>query len=198
SLPVDTPCGAGTNPSFKVCQYDYRYVFRKVRLDFCGVSPTYQELLAFDQAASNADKDAAVAQALDTCLQSEFWRGKNGQLWELAHKKVRPVGSLKRGEDPGIVPLADYYDDYALYSWSQLDGHDARDVITADFYVQRAVNPTQYSKVASLGTQAVDAAHRAGNLTTAWNLAYNVMFTALPRNAASQAYRAYLGLDIAK
>src|SRR5439155_499587 len=31
-----------------------------------------------------------------------------------------------------------------------------------------------------------------------WNLGYNVMFTALPRNAASQAYRAYLGLDIAK
>src|SRR5215813_3607398 len=38
---------------------------------------------------------------------------------------------------------------------------------------------------------------RAGMLTTGWNLVYNVMFTALPRTAAAQAYRAFLGRDIA-
>ncbi len=48
------------------------------------------------------------------------------------------------------------------------------------------------------GSQKVDRAHRAGNMTTAWTLTYFVMFTALSRNAASQMYRAYLGLDIAK
>jgi hypothetical protein len=35
-------------------------------------------------------------------------------------------------------------------------------------------------------------------MTTAWTLAFYVMFTALPRNAAAQMYRAYLGLDIAR
>ena len=35
-------------------------------------------------------------------------------------------------------------------------------------------------------------------MTSAWSLTYFVMFTALPRNAASQMYRSYLGLDIAK
>jgi hypothetical protein len=44
----------------------------------------------------------------------------------------------------------------------------------------------------------VDLAHRAGNMTTQWSLVYFVMFTALPRNAAAQMYRAYLGLDIAR
>ena len=35
-------------------------------------------------------------------------------------------------------------------------------------------------------------------MTTAWSLTDFIMFTAIPRNAASQMYRAYLGLDIAK
>ena len=43
-----------------------------------------------------------------------------------------------------------------------------------------------------------DVTRRAGNLTTSWALSYFTMFTALPRNAASAAYRSYLGLDIAK
>lgn len=195
SFPNDIPCAGGVNPAYDVCHYDARYVFKKVSLDFCGASPTWDELATFD---AQADQAAFIDGTLDTCLKSEFWRGKNGQLWELAHKKVRPVGSLKRGEDPGIVGLADYYDDYALFTWAQIDGHDARDVITADFYVTRTTNPTRYTSTLNRAGQVVDAAHRAGNLTTAWNLMYNVMFTALPRNAASQAYRAYLGLDIAK
>jgi hypothetical protein len=49
-----------------------------------------------------------------------------------------------------------------------------------------------------LASQKVDQAHRAGNMTSKWSLTYFVMFTALPRNAAPQMYRSYLGLDIAK
>lgn len=62
----------------------------------------------------------------------------------------------------------------------------------------RRTGTSTYTKVQTLPSQNVDAAHRAGNMTTAWSLTYFVMFTALPRNAASQMYRAYLGLDIAK
>lgn len=198
SFPTDAPCAGGPNPQFEVCAYDYRYAYRKVRLDFCGGSPTYAELQEF-MAGPDEGKAAKLAATLDACLASEFWRGKNGQLWEVAHKKVRPVGTLKAGpEEQGQIPLADYYDDYALFAWAQLDDHDARDVLTADFFVQRGTNPTTYTKVSALPIQLVDQPHRAGNLTTAWTLAYNVMFTPLPRNAAAQAYRSYLGLDIAR
>ena len=205
SFPNDVPCAGGANPTYSVCKYDYRYVFRKVVLDFCGTSPTFEQLESY-MALSDAAKAATLDSTLDFCLGSEFWRGKNGQVWQLAHRKVRPVGSLHASgmspkEDVGLVELADYYDDYALYVYSQLDDHDARDVLTANFFVSRTpptVIPTVYTKVASLPLQGVDIAHRAGNLTSAWTLVYNVMFTALPRNAASQAYRGYLGLDIAK
>ena len=47
SLPRDVPCGAGTNPSYSVCKYDNRYVYRKMVIDFCGGSPAYADLEAF-------------------------------------------------------------------------------------------------------------------------------------------------------
>lgn len=200
SFPTDIPCAGGSNPQFKVCQYDLRYVYKKVLLDFCGYSPTYGMMRTFQALATDDLKRTYLDGELDRCLGTDFWRGKNGVLWKLAHPKIRPVGSLKSGEDQGQIPLADYYDDYALFAYSHTDDHDVRSVLTADFFAQRSgSNPTVYTAVPSLpSTQVVDQPHRAGNMTTSWTLAYFVMFTALPRNAASQMYRAYLGLDIAK
>ncbi len=224
SFPNDVACAGGTNPSYAVCKYDYKFAYRKVLLDFCGTSPTY-DLLEMFAKSTDAQKVATLDATLDGCLASEFWRGKNGQLWQLAHKKIRPVGTLKSGEDPAaFAPLADYYADYHLFAWASTDDRDARDILTADFTVARTLPPTSYMKAPvacpnltdiecgigntclKTGTYAkfcqpsqfVAAQYRAGNLTSSWTLAYNVMFTALPRNAASQAYRAYLGLDIAK
>ncbi len=224
SFPNDIPCAGGANPAYTVCKYDYKYVYRKLLLDFCGTSPTYDVLDAFSK-STDAQKVATLDSTLDGCLASEFWRGKNGQLWQLAHKKIRPVGTLKAGEDAAaFAPLADYYADYHLFAWSNTDDHDARDILTADYTIARTPPPTQYMKAPvscpnltdlecgigitciKTGTfakfcqpsQFVATQYRAGNLTSSWTLAYNVMFTALPRNAASQAYRAYLGLDIAK
>ncbi|WNG35508.1 hypothetical protein F0U61_18885 [Archangium violaceum] len=200
SFPVDTGgCAAGTNPQYDVCRYDTRFAYRRVLLDFCGQSPTYAQLKEF--AALNADEQRARLDAeLDRCTQSDFWRGKDGQLWKLAHPKIRPVGSLKSGQDEGAIPLADYYDDYALYAYSQIDDHDARDVMTAKYFVRWSSNPTRYSITTQPNTflYVQDEKYRAGNITSSWSLIYFVMFTALPRNAASQAYRAYLGYDIAK
>ena len=198
SKPGTTSCQGGQNPQYSVCQYDLRLVYRKVLLDFCGASPTYPQVKTFAGLASDNDRRSFLDAEIDRCTQSEFWRGKNGQLWQVAHPKIRPVGSLKAGEDAGGIPLADYYDDYSLFAYSQTDDHDAREILTGDFYVRRDTSPTRYSRVNSLASQFVDQAHRAGNMTTAWTLAYFIMFTALPRNAASQMYRAYLGLDIAK
>lgn len=197
SFPSDVPCAGGPNPGYKVCEYDSKYAYRKVLLDFCGLSPTFAQLTAFGLLSDNG-KLALIDTELDRCLASEFWLGKNGQLWKLAHPKIRPVGSLKSGEDQGQIPLADYYDDYALWAYAQTGDHDARDVLTANYFVRRDTNPTRYTQVALKSTQPMDVAHRAGNMTSAWSLVYFVMFTALPRNAASQMYRGYLGLDIAK
>jgi hypothetical protein len=200
SYPADIQCAGPTNPSYTVCTYDPRYVYRKVLLDFCGYSPTYAQMQSFDALALPAQTQL-IDDSVTACVKTDLWRGKNGQLWELAHPKVRPIGSLKGGsEDQGIVPLADYYDDYDLFTWTQTDSHDARDILTANYYVTRTgTNPTVYAKVAdSPSSEFVDVAHRAGNMTTAWALGYFVMFTGLPRTAAAQAYRGYLGLDIAK
>lgn len=199
SYPANAPCAGGTNPQYKVCHYDLRFAFRKVRLDFCGASPTYAELKAFDALSDDATKQGFIDSELDRCLLTDFWRGKNGALWRIANAKIRPVGSLKQGEDQGQIPLADYYDDYNLFAWAHTDDHDVREVLTANFYVARSgSNPTVYSQVQTKSTQRIDTIHRAGNMTSAWTLTFFVMFTALPRNAASQMYRAYLGLDIAK
>jgi hypothetical protein len=198
SKPGTNSCQGGENPQYSVCRYDLRHVYKKVLRDFCGVSPTFADVVAFVARPSDDDRRTFIDAEIERCTQTEFWRGKNGQLWKVAHPKIRPVGSLKEGEDKGGVPLADYYDDYNLFAYTQTDDHDAREVLTANYFVRRDVNPTRYSKVTTLASQKVDLAHRAGNMTSAWTLSYFVMFTALPRNAASQMYRAYLGLDIAK
>ncbi|MBM7116315.1 hypothetical protein [Archangium primigenium] len=190
-------CVAGQNPQYDVCRYDARFAYRRLLLDFCGQSPTYAQLKDF-QTLGSEERLARLDAELERCTQSEFWRGKDGQVWRLAHPKIRPVGSIKSGENAGPIPLADYDDDYALYAYAQLDDHDARDVMTAKYFVRRQSDPTRYVQAPTLPSQRVDEAHRAGNLTSAWSLVTFVMFTALPRNAASQSYRAYLGLDIAK
>jgi hypothetical protein len=199
SVPPSGICGGGENPRYKVCQYDVRFAWRRVLSDFCGLSPTYSQLTSFQALGSEEQQRAFLDQELDRCMKSDFWRGKHGQLWKVAHPKIRPIGSIKSGEEAGPIPLADYYDDYALFAWSQTDDHDARDVLTANFFVKRSgTNPTTYTSTTTLPAQNVEAARRAGNMTSAWTLTSFVMFTALPRNAASQMYRAYLGLDIAK
>ncbi len=198
SRPVETGgCGAGQNPQFEVCRYDARFAYRRVLLDFCGQSPTYSQLKSFASLSADGQR-SLIDSELDRCTTTEFWRGKNGQLWKLAHPKIRPVGSIKSGEDAGPIPLADYYDDYALYAYAQLEDHDAREVMTAKYFVRRQTQPTRYTRALALPSQFVEESRRAGNLTSAWSLTAFVMFTALPRNAAAQSYRAYLGLDIAK
>lgn len=199
SRPDEIECAGkrGVNDQYDVCNWDARYAFKKVMLDFCGRSPSWEQMQAFD---ASADPRAAVHDQLTACLDSDFWLGQDGQLWELAHKKIRPIQAIKAGEDGGIIPLADYYDDYRLYVYAQSDDHDARSVLTADFFVtQRRENGViRYVVADPGGQQSVVPARRAGMLTSRWNLVLNVMFTALPRTAAAQAYRSFLGKDIAR
>lgn len=187
-------------PILRVCpspDYDPEYALEKVALDVCGVRLTYEQKQQL-AAASMAEKMDAVHLTLDACLDSEFWLGKNGTLWELAHRKIRPIGALKNGEDPGAIPVSDYYDDYNLFVYAQIDDHDVRDLLLGDYFVDRTSNPTTYVRVADKAGQLTQRDRRAGMMTTQWFLIYYVMFTAVPRTAAAQAYRSYLNLDIAK
>jgi hypothetical protein len=213
SAPFDLECPEDvTELDYPICQISPRHVFRKVHLDFCGASPSYAELkdfIALDEEAQTS----ALHNALDGCLDSEHWLGKDGQLWRMAHPKVRPIAAIKAGEDSideSIVQLSDYYHDYQLFVYTQIDDHDLREVLTAKYFVERTDNPTIYTTTDEIDLgkynppcgnrclEKVDPPYRAGMLTTNWYLLYFTMFTAVPRTAAAQAYRAYLGYDIAR
>ncbi len=184
---------------YDTCGYDARYVFRKVSLDFCGRTPTLEEVASFD--AAPAEARASIAAQLDACLRGPYWRGKDGAVWNLANKKIRPLQTIKSGEGAGPIPLGDYFDDYAFFVYTQVENHDARDLLVGQYFVDRSPNdPTAYVQrpAGRPGSQRVPEGRRAGMLTHRWFLVVNTMFTAIPRTSAAQAYRSYLGLDIAK
>lgn len=190
------------NPAYDVCFYDRAYVFKKVHLDFCARSPTAADMRRF-RALSLAEQEAAIHAQLDTCLASEAWLAKDGIVWSMAHPKVKPIQAIKSGTGAGQIPLGDYDDDYALFVWAHTGDRDVRRLLTAQTFAERRGGSggrgTNYVEQAEMpGAQSVEASRRAGMITTKWFLVLNVMFTPLPRTAAAQAYRAYLGLDIGK
>ncbi|HEU4539453.1 MAG TPA: hypothetical protein VFS00_35280, partial [Polyangiaceae bacterium] len=172
SAPAEAGCGdaaAVAAAGYDACAYDARYVFRKVSLDFCGRTPTREEVASFD--AAPAEARASIDALLDACLRGPYWRGKDGVVWNLANKKIRPLKTIKSGEDPGPIPLGDYYDDYAFFVYTQVENHDARDLLTGQYFVDRTPgDPTAYVKrpAAKPGGQRVPEARRAGMLTHRW------------------------------
>ncbi|MGH1344506.1 MAG: hypothetical protein ACRBN8_23300 [Nannocystales bacterium] len=192
--------------SYDTCAYDPRYVLRKVQLDVCGTLPTRD---AFDSIAESDDPRAKIHDVLDDCLQTPNWRGNDGVVWNMANTRILPDAATKAGENAGDIPLGDYEDDYNLFVYTQIDGRDARELLTADYFVARddaltAYTPYERTIFEDFELRGADAAQfvgksrRAGMLTTRWFLVNFVMFTAVPRTAAAQAYRSYLGYDIAK
>lgn len=200
-------CEAPADAVYNVCDRDAAYTFAKVMRDVCGRSPRMDEIGGL---FTMADPWQHIHATLDVCLDSEHWRGRDGVLWSLANRKIRPSASIKAGADPGAIPLGDYEDDYNLFVYTQSDDRDARELLTAQYMVARtdgastiyqAYTRSPQEDVAErgfLGAQLVVPERRAGMLTSRWFLVTNVMFTALPRTAAAQAYRAYLGMDIAR
>lgn len=189
--------GPNTNPDYDVCGYDPAYAWRRVQLDVCGRSPDYEGLVAFRALGRDAQMDAIDA-ALDGCLDDPFWIGRDGVLWQLAHRKIRPIAAIKSGANRGPVPLADYDHDYALFAYTQTDDRDARLALTADFHVEFSDSPPSYRPVDSHNDERLADERRAGMITTRYFFVVNTMFTAVPRTTAAQAYRAYLGYDIAR
>ena len=198
-VPSDDPCRFGSgNEVYDVCAYDYDYAFRRVTLDICGRSPTWMELASFKR-INDDDKRATIHDLVDLCLSQAFWLGKDGVLWRLAHSKIKPLAALKSGRNAGAIQLGDYESDYALYAYVMSGDRDVRDLLLATYFVElNSDDPPRYAPVETLREQNLPANKRAGMITTRWFLLINTMFTPIPRTTAAQAYRAYLGLDIAK
>jgi len=194
--------------SWNVCGYDPVYAFRKVRLDFCGRSPSRAETDAFRALLpSDTAWRAGLAAALNECLDSKYWLGVDGVVWNIGNAKIRPTQTVKSGRNPGPVQLGDFEDDFNLFAWGNSDDRDVREILTAQYYVKRVSDdPVQLEiipeeELAKRGRQTsqnVPRDKRAGLITTRWVAAVNTMFTAIPRTTAAQAYRAFLGFDIAK
>lgn len=193
---------------WNTCGYDPAYALTRIGLDFCGRSPTRGELEAV---RGSNDWQTLLEQKLASCLDSAFWQGKDGVLWNLANPKILPESSLKSGDDAGDLTIADYEDDYNLFVYINTDDRDVRELLTAKYHVLRqadgALVRVDRTPVEDLLArepddddiaQLVPQDRRAGMLTTRWFLAKNTMVTPIPRTTAAQAYRAYLGFDIAK
>lgn len=193
---------------YQLCGYDIDYAYKKVMLDFCGRSPALAERVSFSEAG---DTPGMLHDVLDECLDSEHWRGIQGRVWNLANRKIGPQQAVKSGRDAGPIPLADYDDDYAYFVWTQTDGRDARLVLTGQTFVEARYtdgvtvytewerSPRQDEQERGFDRyQAVQEDRRAGLLTHRWFLMSNTMFTGVPRTTAAQAYRAFLGHDIAR
>jgi hypothetical protein len=198
------------NPSYAVDSYDPAFAFRRASILYCGRSPTYVELEPFR--APGADAGALRAQLhtrVTECLNGPYWREEG--LKRLADDRVRPAKSA--GPESKVyvynfrLVIGDYEYDYRLWVYALTGDRDARDLLLAQYYVVDdgkggfAVEEGTIEKPdpeAFAGGQVLEKQHRAGMITMQWFLVRNTMFSELPRTSAAAAYRAYLGMDIAK
>ncbi len=206
SFPVDDECPqmpAEHDWQYNVCDFDPAYVLNKLSLDFCGRSASREDK---ERIATAADPVAELHAALDVCLDSQYWIGMDGAVWNLANKKIKPLQAFKAGDGAGDIPIADYFDDYKLFVYTQIDDHDARDALLAQYFVdlvdgdtpQYVVRETSDSPQPGPAFQAVQIERRAGMITTRWVLSFHTMGSAIPRGTAALMYRSYLGHDIAQ
>jgi hypothetical protein len=202
------PQGTLPNPGYRIGAWDPRFAFRRLSALYCGQSPSYEEMNAFAHASDETKQRAQVHEKLTECLRSPYLQ--NEGLARLADKRIRPVTAFGTETDIVIagysVVLGDFEYDYNLWRYSLTGDRDMREMLTAQFHVRRAEDGA-FTKVEGVfdkpvptwvgGGQPVPPERRAGLLTTQWFLAYSTMFSGVPRVTAAQAYRAYLGADIA-
>ncbi|MFW7378710.1 MAG: hypothetical protein ACOH5I_07885 [Oligoflexus sp.] len=182
-------------------EYDREMAFKRVMVNYCGRPASYQELQNLNAAA---DQKAFMHEQLDQCLDSDYW--KNEALHRLADRKIQPLSTIGFG---GNVVIGDYRYDYWLFSYIMSGDRDVRELLSAQYHIDANGNkiegtiareeaPQIGERIVIAGGQPLAPQRRAGMMTTQWFFANFTMFSQLPRNTASQVYREYLGLDIAK
>jgi hypothetical protein len=210
SFPTEGPEPApeqGVNEHYTLGEWDPALALKRVKLLYCGVGPSLFEM---DGLAAAPDPRAVVHDLLEDCLTSDFWRDE--ALPRLADPKVRPVKTV--GPEGQII-LGDYDWDYRLFAHALTGDRPATDLLLADYHVDENGNvvegliPREREGLFQISDPETGQLHigggqpalpevRAGMITTQWFLGMNTMFSQMPRTTAAQAYRAYLGLDIAK
>ena len=197
--PVPEPSGPA-NPRFDVGNYDQRFALRRASLTFCGQSPSYDDLKSFDALDDDDARQAAIHELVDGCLTQAFWQEA---IERLGDQRIRPVFAV--GWDSPIgLSLADYEWDYRLFRYALTGDRDARELLTADYHVEEGPDGSlrkvegEIARSGGAGPQPLVVERRAGMVSTQWFFVINTMFSALPRTTAAQAYRAYLGMDIAQ
>ncbi|MEM9490742.1 MAG: hypothetical protein AAGC55_16460 [Myxococcota bacterium] len=196
AAPIDTDAeGEAAVPD----GYDFALAYRRVNILYCGQSPTYDELSGLSDDRAQAYQ--AVHDALDRCLTSAYWIDEG--LPRLADERIRPVSAVVTGSSTGFN-LGDYGWDYRLYAYVMSGDRDVRDLLLADYHVTTDDSGTLVPVTGTVpapgngaGGQPLAVERRAGMLTTQWFLSINTMFSPLPRTTAAQAYRFYLGYNVA-
>lgn len=209
--PECLPQAQAGNDSFRVGQYDPWLAWRRVTLDFCGRSPRYDEVQAFeaelsaagwgrgDDGEGQANEDAAVVALvhaqLDACLQSPHWAEV---VVDIAIGVVRP-----KGYNSDVYILGNYDWDLRLFRYATTGDRDAADLMQGKYLVVeepsgsgllQAIDEPRTDTEAY--AQPLAAEDRFGLITTRHSLAMNVMFADVPRTLAAHWYRELLGLDI--
>ncbi len=182
--------------------FDGELAVKRISLLFCGYSPSYEDIQKQKETLDPILKKQLRQDLLNRCLVSDYW--KKEALQRFGDDKIRPNSAIGPEGDPFI--LGDYFYDYRLFAYALSEGHDARDLLLAQYHINAkgqkvegtiASRPVPGKSVIGNG-QPLQIERRYGMLTTQWFIATNTMFADIPRNTASQAYRAYLGMDIAK
>lgn len=181
--------------------YDAERAWRRLNLLFCGQAPSYEEVQAF-RAQEAPQRMETLHQSLDRCVTSRFWL--ETALPRLADDKIKPNRAVGVEGNPFVI--GDYRYDYRLFVHAMSGDRDMRELLTAQYHIgpqgERIELPIPdqriEGKITVANGQPLETARRYGMITTQWFISTNTMFAELPRNTASQAYRAYLGLDIAR
>ncbi|SMF68730.1 DUF1585 domain-containing protein [Pseudobacteriovorax antillogorgiicola] len=181
-------------------EYDIALAYKRMKSVFCGTSASYQDMKQLE-----AEGATFLHNELTQCLEGAYW--KDEALHRIADAKIQPLATIGYG---GNVVIGDYRWDYWLYSYVMTGDRDARELLSATYHidgrtgekiegnVRREEGATLGERIVIAGGQPLAANRRAGMMTTQWFISNFTMFAELPRNTASQVYRAYLGLDIAK
>ncbi len=206
------------NPGYVVDGYDAGFAVRRIAQVYCGRSITYEELSIVE---SNPDVYGTLHAVLDICLQSDYW--KKTALARLADPAIRPIdfGSgwgwdyrlfryvMMDGRDMRDLLLADYHVrelngvltpvEGVFQTFTSIVCDPEQPIACAEDQIcVPGPDPGMFVCQFLNGGQETDPAYRAGMITSSWFHFYNTMFAAMPRQTAAQAYRAYLGMDIAR
>jgi hypothetical protein len=192
-------------PPVVEADYDFAFALTRLSAAFCGRSPTYEERQAL---SASADPKQLLHDRLAACLQEDYWRRE--AIVHIADPLIRPIALLGHCQ----LTFLDFEPDYNLFSWAMTDGHDASELLTAQYFVdsqdgtltQVDVLPSTRTRAGvqctspfgGIATQSVEPPFRAGMLTTQQFIVNNTANTYLPRVTAGAAYRDWLGADIAR